>query len=299
MHANFVIMSIRHKEQQDKWRGVRYASIFSRRNIENIFCDDFTLFDELIQTYDKQIVGQDIINYKNYFCYAFRYLMRNYRNEYIVKNALLNNLIKHHGTSQTVAFNEFRVGKSIADLVLFNGNSRAYEIKTEYDSPKRLGTQMIDYNELFQFCYLVVHEQYYEKYHKDINSNVGVIIYSLDKGHIHFEEKQSATENTNINPYLLMRCLRTEEYKRIVSLYYDSLPEMNAFTAFEICEELMANVPASKLHEFFISTMKERRSNMKYLKEYESYLRQLCLSMHIMPKEYDILYSKLLTNITI
>lgn len=254
-----------HINQQEKWKGVRYSTIFSRRNIESVLCDDFALFDDVIKAYDKDIVGNSIFTYKDYFSYVFRYLTCNYRNEYVIKNALLNEIIRQYGTSHTIALNEFSVGNSIADVVLFNGNSRAYEIKTEYDSPKRLGTQMADYNELFQYCYLVVHKDYYSKYRQDIPINAGIIVYDLNRRRIRFEEKQKPIENTNINSQLLMRCLRTEEYKKIIKLYYGSLPEMNSFTAFDICEELMRNIPQNKLHEFFISTIKERKNNMKHL----------------------------------
>lgn len=300
LHAIFMTTRCQYIEPHDKWRLVRYSSIFSRHIADNILSNDFEFLKDLIRDYDVRQIGNRIITYKDYLSYIFRYLTCNYRNEYIVKNALLNKIIKDYGTSHTIALNEFSVGNSIADVVLFNGNSRAYEIKTEYDSAKRLNTQLTDYTEIFQFCYLVVHEKHYEKYRKEINSNVGIVAYSLNKGRICFEEKKPAIENIHINPHLLIRCLRTEEYKKIVKSYYGVLPtEMNAFNAFNICEELITNIPEAELHQLFIAAIKGRKNNMKYLSKYEPYLRQLCLSMHIMPKDYDILNSRLLTTINI
>lgn len=298
--ADFMTTHCQYIEQQGKWKPVRYSTIFSRHSADNIISNDFELFDDLISDYDEQQIGNEIITYKDYLSYIFHYLTYNYRNEYVIKNALLNKIIKDYGTNHTVALNEFAVGNSIADVVLFNGNSRAYEIKTEYDSPKRLDTQLADYNEVFQFCSLVVHEKYYEKYSKEVNPNVGIIVYSLKKGRICFEEKKPAIENIHINPHLLIRCLRTEEYKKIVKSYYGAFPkELNAFNAFNICEELISEIPEDTLHQLFIATIKERKNNMKYLRKYEPCLRQLCLSMHLMPKDYEILNSRLLTTIKI
>ncbi len=85
----------------------------------------------------------------------------------------------------------------------------------------------------------------------------------------------------------------------IVRLYYGSLPEMNAFTAFTICEQLLSQIPAESLHQLFIQIIKGRKNNMKYLKKYDKSLRQMCLSMHLFPNEYKMINEKLLTPIKI
>lgn len=59
----------------------------------------------------------------------------NYRCEYVFKNEIIAELRKHYAHRRSLVVNEFRVGNSIADLAFFNGESRAYEIKTSYDTP--------------------------------------------------------------------------------------------------------------------------------------------------------------------
>ena len=284
-------------EQIEKWRTTRYSSIFTRHNFQKILTDDLALFDGIIMDYGGAITKKDTLTYKDYLIHIFRYLTQNYRNEYIIKNALLNALICKYGTTKTIALNEFAVGESIADMVLFNGCSKAFEIKTEYDTPKRLATQLADYKKIFQYCYLVVHRDSLPKYSKEVDESIGVITYCMKRGRFSFEEFRSAKENLDIDPHLLMRCLHTDEYKKIVQTYYGYLPTMNSFTAFDICEESISKIPSEELHKLFIKTVKERKSNMKHLKSYDSCMRQMCLSMHLTPNEYEIINTRLLTTV--
>lgn len=275
------------------WKNIRYSSIFSRNNFNRLLrYNDYTLFQEIIRDYDSKLVGKKLLTYTDFTNYAYKYMLKNYRNEYIFKNSLINMLIKKYKTQQTVLFNEFAVGNSIADLVMFNGISRAYEIKTELDSDKRLITQLADYKKIFQQCFIVIHESCIEKY-DNLDNDIGIIVLSTNRGHIKFETIKEPINNDYIDSYALMRCLRTSEYKGIIKQYYGSLPIMDAFSAFSICEKMMAAIPSSELNTLFIQMMKKRKTNINHLKEYNTYLRQICLSMHLTTKEYEIIKQKL------
>jgi hypothetical protein len=116
---------------------------------------------------------------------------------------------------------------------MFNGISRAYEIKTELDSDKRLGTQLADYKKIFQRCFVVVHDNCVGKY-INADDDIGIISMCVNRGNVKFEEVKAPKDNHNIDPHILIRCLRSSEYKELVKRYYRELPEMNAFTAFSI-----------------------------------------------------------------
>jgi len=94
---------------------------------------DFSLLDMKIER-DKDKIGKKFSTYSEYLKFAFAELRKNYRCEYVYKNTLINNLISNYGTKNSIIINEFRVGNSVADMVLFNGTSKAFEIKTELDS---------------------------------------------------------------------------------------------------------------------------------------------------------------------
>lgn len=278
---------------QEMWRCVRYSSIFSRSNFDRLLKnDDYSIFQETIRDYDADKVGVKFHTYSDFANYAYRYMIKHYRNEYIYKNSLINKLIKEFGTNKTIIFNEFTVGNSIADLVLFNGKSRAYEIKTELDSNKRLFSQLADYKKIFQESYIVVHEKYIKKYESS-DKATGLIALSENRGNIKLDPVRKPTENHHIDPHVLIRCLRTYEYKELVKRYYGSLPEMDTFSAFSVCEKVIETIPSSSLNQLFIDIIKERKTNMRNLRDYDRHLRQICLSMHISSKEFDKMTKKL------
>ena len=58
-------------------------------------------------------------------------------------------------SNHIVAF-EMVIGESRIDICRINGQSYAYEIKTQYDTFDRLGTQMRDYLKTFEKVYVIV-----------------------------------------------------------------------------------------------------------------------------------------------
>jgi hypothetical protein len=112
-------------------------------------------------------------------------------------------------------------------------------------------------------------------------------------------EVRKAEIEHKIDSDILMRCLRTAEYKSIISEFYGSLPNVSAFKMFNTCVDLMQKIPSDKLHQLFIDELKKRNSNTVFLKSYYKELRQVCLSMHIKPKDYTELNQLLSQTISI
>ncbi|PKG80047.1 hypothetical protein CXF80_18020 [Shewanella sp. Actino-trap-3] len=80
-------------------------------------------------------------------------LDKHYRYEYFYKNTIANNrLLGRHSLRTAAMITEFRVGRNIADCVIFNGSSTCYEIKTEFDSLSRLDAQLDSYLQI-----LIIH----------------------------------------------------------------------------------------------------------------------------------------------
>lgn len=74
---------------------------------------------------------------------VYSFLFKNYRNEYIYKNVIVNKiLLGKHSLKTSQMLTEFRVGKCKADVVVLNCTSTVYEIKSELDSFNRLGKQL-------------------------------------------------------------------------------------------------------------------------------------------------------------
>ncbi|MEP7765025.1 sce7726 family protein [Sanguibacter sp. 25GB23B1] len=79
------------------------------------------------------------------------------RREYYFKNLIVSRMIfGRHSPRTAAALLELRAGRSIADVVILNGTSTAYEIKTDFDDFTRLPAQISDYAKAFERVCVVV-----------------------------------------------------------------------------------------------------------------------------------------------
>jgi hypothetical protein len=192
-----------------------------------------------------------------------------------------------------IIFNEFRVGNSVADMVMFNGTSKAFEIKTELDSGKRLDSQLSDYSKIFKESYIVVHESLVDKYQAVVDESVGIISLRVKNGRLILDKTRSATENNGIDVDILMLSIRTNEYKNIIEASFGALPDVNSFDMFETCKSMMKHISSDELHRLFLAEMKKRKSNNSLLESYQNELKQFCLSTNINQAQYKTLNERL------
>ena len=63
----------------------------------------------------------------------YKYMSKNYRNEYFYQNTMLNKLLLgRHSINTTTALTQIPVGKSKADFIMINGKAVVYEIKQSW-----------------------------------------------------------------------------------------------------------------------------------------------------------------------
>lgn len=286
-----VMTSVLNKTQL---RGI--SSLFSRRVFTGVVNNNLSLLIQLITNYIPQAEWHKPLSNilkKSYSCLA-----RNYRCEYVYKNELINQkLIKEFGTDSTIAFNEFKVGNSIADLAMFNGESKAFEIKSDLDSPFRLSGQMFDYTRLFQKCYIVVSEEALDNYINDIGHGIGIIVMSFVKRHLELIEFRKAEQNEYIDSDLVISCLHTNEYIHLIKEYYGYIPSVSMFDMFESCKKMMKFIPHDKLQHLFLKEIESRKTATQRLKKVQKELRQMCLSMNMSSRDIENLNLNLSTTL--
>jgi hypothetical protein len=285
-------MTLSNNNNMDRLRS--YSSVFSSTSFQKLLqYDDYSFLNAKIERFDKPKIGKSINTYYDYIQFIYRALTKQYRNEYVYKNTFVNKLLlEKYGVKNTVAINEFRVGNSIADIVLFNGTSKAFEIKTELDSNKRLEGQLTDYTKIFKKCYVITHESLIEKYLRE-NEQIGVIELIEHPKSLVMREVRAASENEYINADTLIRSIRTPEYKSIVKQYYGELPKMDSFNMFDTCRNLMKQIPNEQLNHLFIEELKKRKSNTEIIRTFHNELRHLCLAMNMNAELYQELNFKL------
>ena len=220
-------------------------------------------------------------------------MKRHYRCEYVFKNEIIAELRKQYAHRRSLIVNEFRVGNSIVDLAFFNGESRAYEIKTGYDTPRRLEGQLYDYRRVFDKCYLVV-EQSEVKNWKNYDDGTGIIAFCHgSRGKITMEEVRPASQNQQIDVDVLMTCLRAEEYEYIAEHYAGASLSEKKYKHFEECKEILKGMGAEELHDAFLETIEKRKSSFALLNETPRELYQICMSMHLSGKQLDVITNSL------
>lgn len=267
-----------------------YSSLFLRSEISRLLNNDHRSINLKIERYDAYLFEKDI-TYLQYYQYLYKVLGKHYQNEYYYKNEFLNHWLKSElGKSDSVIFSEFRIGKAIADLAMFNGTSRVFEIKTTLDKVDRLSGQLDAYRRVFNEIYLIVPTECLNNY-LDCDYNVGIISFDSQENSFHFIRK--AYSLLNIEVSALMEVLYTHEYRKIVFSYFGFLPKMTDFTQFEICSQYIRRIPPEKLNELFVNTIKKRKVHNHFFNKKNSEMNQVCLSLNLNKKNRELLIDNL------
>nr|NQU94544.1 sce7726 family protein [Bacteroidota bacterium] len=255
-----------------------YSSLFSRGEAQSWMRNDFFSINCKIDRYDGHWKNSPDNTYLDYLKYVYSILEKYYQNEYVFKNTFLTEwLIKEIGQTNSKVFNEYRVGNSIADLVIFNGNSKVFEIKTEYDSDSRLELQLENYRKVFNQIFLIIPETKLHLY-KKYDCSVGIITFNGNQVQ-KFILQRKALSNSEIDVDTIMHILHTNEYKAIVKKHYDYLPEMTSFNQFHKCSELIKQIPSQELNKHFIEQMKNRDIENVMSNRYYKEFNQLSLAL--------------------
>ncbi len=255
-----------------------YSSLFSRSEVLSWMKMDFTSINYKIDRYDENWLNSKKSTYIDYLKYVYSVLATNYQNEYVFKNEFLNKwLISELGETKSQVFSEFRVGNSIADLAMFNGCSKIFEIKTELDSDVRLSLQLANYRKAFNEIYIIIPNSKLSSY-KKYDKTVGLITFDSSSVNT-FTLMRNAKTNYEIEPSTIMTILHSKEYKSIVKKHYGYLPEMTSFSQYNICSDLIFKIPYEKLNKLFITEIKKRGINNTLSSRYYREFNQLFLSL--------------------
>ncbi len=264
-----------------------YSYLFSRSEVNRWINKDFESINVKIQRYDYKIVKSTYLKYlKN----IYKVLQKFYANEYVYKNEFLNQwLIKELGSEESIIYNEFRLGKAVADLVMFNGCSRVFEIKTLLDKESRLNSQLEEYKKIFNEIYLIIPDSKIETY-KNYQEDIGLITYNQENKEFLLVRK--AIKNCFIDIDSIMRILHTREYRKIVIEYFGTIPICNDFEQFDVCKKLIEKVPQEELNKLFLQAMKQRKVFNKFSSTNTEF-NQICLSLNLTDKQKETLFTNL------
>lgn len=132
-----------------------------------------------------------------------------------MRNTLLSRLNDY---KECYVYEEFTVpsGKARADVVAVNGHVIAYEIKSDYDSLKRLETQIPEYDLNFEMNYIVSGKKLIHEIENIIPNYWGIILIEKnEKGKITLSFARKAKLNPRLSFGNFIALLTSEEVKKI------------------------------------------------------------------------------------
>lgn len=145
-------------------------------------------------------------------------LLKNYNGELTIKSFLVKEFI----VKSVVAAFEIRVNSSRIDFLTINGNTTSFEIKSQIDNLQKLVKQVNNYNQVFEFNYIVIDEKHLSKALQIVPENYGIWIFDNSQKSI----VRKALLNNNLNSIAQLQLLTKREMVKFFSK--NSIPEINS-----------------------------------------------------------------------
>ncbi|MFS1488127.1 sce7726 family protein [Vibrio splendidus] len=268
------------------------AKIFTSANITKVAQGDLSFIYGVISNFSSL---ENLNTLAEIYEEAYKLLCKHYPNEYVVKNIIANNiLIGTHSMNTASMLSELRVGANKADCVIINGSSTCYEIKTKYDSLKRLPEQLASYALAFDKTYVVAHEAHLEsllRIHSE-NPTFGIMVSNTRNN---LSKKIAAPKNESFDVDLMFHTLRKEEYKDIVRDITGQDPDYPATELFTECKKIFCRLEEREANSQFKRVLKKHRKNdHNFIDELPRSMKNLGISYKIHKKNKSNIISSLL-----
>ncbi|NOR46396.1 MAG: sce7726 family protein, partial [Candidatus Delongbacteria bacterium] len=193
----------------------------------------------------------------DFFDFTYNFCLKNYRNEYVYKNAITNKiLLGRHSLNTSTLLTEFRVGSCKADAVILNGSSTVYEIKSKYDTFNRLENQIEEYLKVFDNVNVISEDSQIDKLKKILPKNVGIL--TLTKRNTISVFRQAVSNKKNVDPAVIFDSLRKSEYLNIINKVFGSVPKVPNTQIFKECKSLFVTLENEIAHDLMVAEIKKR-----------------------------------------
>lgn len=203
---------------------------------------------------------------RDFFDQIYDVLFQTYRNEYIYKNAIAQKiLIGVHSLNTTSMLTEFRTGACKADVVLLNGTSTVYEIKSAYDSIERLKRQIAAYRQIFDIIYVITATSQLVKVQEVVGDDIGLMVLT-DRNTISTVQKPESLKMM-VQPSVIFDSLRKNEYEQIIKIHFGTVPNMPNTRMYQVCRDLFCSLSPTLVHDAMVTVLKKRGSS-KLLHEF-------------------------------
>lgn len=257
---------------------------------------DTALIENKVRRHLTDLKG---VSYQVLFGYIYSIIEKEYRNEYVYKNQLLNKLfLKTYIPGKLIALNEFNIANSVADFLLLNGSACLYEIKTEYDGFEKLDKQIADYQKFADVIYIVTSPKYSNKLiDKYSSTSIGVI----ELKNKTLETIKEGKKNKNhLDHETIFKTLHKKEYLDIVKLFCGEIPKVPNTKIFKESLSIIKKIDIDVFQKVAINILKQRKLNCPEIlksNEVPVELKYICFALNLSHKDYIALFEFLNKNI--
>ncbi len=222
------------------------------------------LSSEINETFRILSNSKKVNSYKEAYNFAYEELLDSYRLEYVYKNAIISKLLlSRHSLSKSSLFEEFKVLNSIADIVIINGTSTVYEIKTEFDDFSRLSNQVESYSKVFDKIFVVISKKHLEKALLELEEFIG--IYILTEDFKLSKQREAESLKDSLVPSEMFKLLNKSEYLDVINEEFSLKPDLPNTEIFKYCRNLFSSLTPIKAHTHLVNKLGKRKYNSEFI----------------------------------
>lgn len=205
---------------------------------------------------------------------AYAALIRRYRSEYAFKNELVSKIVfGRHRPSTATALTELRMASSEADIVIVNGTTTVYEIKSDFDSTSRLDGQLSDYSRYSEFINVVASEKRAAALSSSTPPHVGVIAWR-QSGPLRVI-RPAASNIENLRSDRLFELLRTHEAQHALGTYLGYEPDVPRGHLRRRLSTIFSELEVPAAHSLTVARLRARRASARALTNSPSFPKSL------------------------
>lgn len=194
---------------------------------------------------------------ENAFESAYAVLRQRYRSEYLYKNAIAQKiLLGRHSLRTAMLVPELRVGTCRADIVVVNGTSTVYEIKSGLDNLERLGSQVNCYRQAFDRICVVTEQGNENRIAEIVDPAVGILV--LTNRYSIKTVREARSNKSRVVPSTIFDLLREREYMQIIRNELGSCPDLPNGIRYSACRELFQKISPERAHAGMVQALRNR-----------------------------------------
>lgn len=238
-------------------QGALLASVFSPVTLRELSREQFGPHARRLAILSDLVRMRPEATLADAFDAARNILARGYRSEYVFKNDIVSRAVfGRHSPRTASALIEQAMGASIADVVVLNGTTTVYEVKTDLDDFTRLPAQLRDYCSRAEHVHVVTSVARAAEAAAIAPDHVGVLALQ-QRGNLSVIRHASSNIGRLV-PQHLFELLRTHERQNALRITHGYTPNPHQGQGWAEMQGLFAELPPRVAHDRALEQLRMR-----------------------------------------